>query len=70
MMPSQGSGDTSFPEVPLELTGLVVQAQDFAKATGKAVQIMLPDFKYGNTQSFEVKPEPGPNQEVTAQGNT
>ncbi|WP_457180883.1 hypothetical protein [Mycobacteroides abscessus] len=53
-MSTQESGVISLPEVPLEAYGLLVQAQDFANATGKAVQIMLPDFKYGNTQSFEV----------------
>lgn len=66
-MPShQESGETNFPAVPLELPGLLIQAQDYANATGKTVQIMLPDFKCGNTQSFEVAPE----HVVAAQGSS
>lgn len=68
-MPSQESGEISRPEVPLELSGLLIQAQDYANATGKAVQIMLPDFKYGDTQTLEITPEQGPDQEVAAQGS-
>lgn len=65
-MPSQESGEIRIPAVPLELYGLLIQAQDSANATGKAAQIMLPDFKYGNTQSFEVTPE----HTVAAQGGS
>ncbi|QOF39522.1 Uncharacterised protein [Mycobacteroides abscessus subsp. abscessus] len=57
-MPShQEDGEINFPPVPLELSGLLIRAQDYANVTGTTVQIMLPDFKYGNTQSFAVIPE-------------
>ncbi|SIJ02647.1 Uncharacterised protein [Mycobacteroides abscessus subsp. abscessus] len=60
---SNGSGEISLPEVPLELYGLLIQAQDSANAAGKAVQIMLPNFKYSNTQSLEFTPRQGSDQE-------
>lgn len=67
-MSSQENGENSLPEVPLELHGLLIQAQDYANSTGKAVQIMLPDFKYGNARSFEITPQQEPDQEVAAPG--
>lgn len=68
-MSNQENDENSLPEVPLELSGLLIQAQDYANATGNAVQIMLPDFKYGNTQSFEVTPQQEPDQEESAPGS-
>lgn len=67
-MSSQENGENSLPEVPLELSGLLIQAQDYANTTGKAVQIMLPDFKYGNARSFEITPQQKPDQEIAATG--
>lgn len=62
-MSTQESGEISLPGVPLELYGLLIQAQDSANATGKAVQILLSDFKYGNSKGFEVTPRQGADQE-------
>ncbi|CPW73037.1 hypothetical protein [Mycobacteroides abscessus] len=56
-MSTPTSGESSPRVLSLELSGFLIQAQEYANATGNAVQIMLADFKYGNTQSFEVTPE-------------
>lgn len=59
MSSQEEGGEIGVADVPLELSGLLIQAQDFANATGKAVQIMLLDFKYGNPQTFKVTPDQG-----------